>query len=331
MFGFGTKDRPAPDDTPGYRTALIDVAHRDVPLPLHLWYPTDALGPTEVIGQNLLFYGAHVQPDATPKSSAMPVVVLIHGSGGNGPRMGWIATALANAGYLVVAANHPGVTSQDSWPSETVKIWERPKDVTAFLDWLASDGSDLSVDMDRIGILGFSIGGHSALALAGLEVRKESFLSYCASFDDAVDCDWMERGGFDLTTIDAVRYDAVHSDPRVRAVEAIDPALPRAVHAPSLATVSVPVQLINLGDKDALGSAVRVTGWDEKMPDARYHNVSTSWHFSFLAECSLTGRVVIGLLSRKTEEICTDVPGRDRQDVHRELHRVIAGFLASVL
>ena len=332
LLMLGTKERPAPSVTPGFHTVEIEVPHRDVPLPLSVWYPTEARGEAELIGQNLLFYGFYGQRDATPIDKALPVVVLIHGSGGNGPRLGWLAVALAEAGYIVVAANHPGVTSQDSWPAETVKIWERPQDVSVMLNWLADAAPmGLQPDMDRLGVLGFSLGGHTALALAGIEVSKDAFLNYCATYDDAVDCQWLLRGGLDLMTIDASRYEASHADPRPAAFVAVDPALPRAVKDDSFARVVRPVQLINLVDPAGLSSAVRVDDWTDRLGEARYHAVPTSWHFSFLAECSMTGRLVIGLLSPKTEEICTDPPGRSRADVHQELLSVILPFFAETL
>ena len=332
MMVLDTSERPVPPVTPGFHATTFDVPHRDVPVPVSIWYPTKAQGEAELIGQNLLFYGFHAQRDAAPATGALPLVVLVHGSGGNGPRLGWLATALADAGYMVVAANHPGVTSQDSWPEDTVKVWERPQDVSVMLNWLDdARPMGLTPDMDRVGVLGFSIGGHTALALAGIEVSKDAFMSYCASYDDAVDCQWMLRNGLDLTTIDASRYEASHLDPRPKAFIAVDPALPRAVKDESFEKITRPVQLINLGEVEELSSAVRVDDWPDRIAGARYHAVPQSWHFSFLAECSTTGRWVIGLAARKTEEICTDPKGRSRADVHDELRRVILGFLSDTL
>ncbi len=328
LLSLGPSERAAAPDAPGYHVASVPVPHRDTDLSVHLWYPTEAVSAPELIGQNLLFYGFHARPDAPMIAGARPVIVLVHGSGGNAYRLGWLATELARKGYLVLAANHPGTMSQDSRPEDTVRIWERPQDVAAVLDWLAeSPPQGIVPDMGDVSVLGFSIGGHTALALAGVEVTKAAFIEYCASFDDAVDCQWMERGGLDLTTIDETRYNASHADPRPERFIAVDPALPRATRAESLTQIDRPVLLVNLGDPGTLSSAVRVDDWEGMSAAFTYHAVPQSWHFSFLAECSTAGRVVIGLLSRKSEEICTDPFDRTRGDVHVELTETILGFL----
>ena len=53
------------------------------------------------------------------------------------------------------------------------------------------------------------------------------------------------------------------------------------------------------------------------MPNARYKTIPQSWHFSFLPECSLLGKIVIGLGGE--ENICSDWKLRDRSDVHQAL------------
>lgn len=85
-----------------------------------------------------------------------------------------------------------------------------------------------------------------------------AFIDYCASYDDAVDCQWMERGGLDLSTIDAARCDASHADPRPARIIAVGPALSRAVEESSFARIVRPVFLIHLGDRGTIGSAVAV-------------------------------------------------------------------------
>ena len=72
-------------------------------------------------------------------------------------------------GYVVLATNHPGTTSRDSLPERTVMIWERAKDLTEILNWAENPRIEgLSLDTANISVAGFSLGGHSALAISGL-------------------------------------------------------------------------------------------------------------------------------------------------------------------
>lgn len=106
LFMAQTHERGPGKYSPGYQTTTLQVPHRDVFLNLFIWYPTDDDRPTELIGQNALFYGHHVRPNAQSKSGTHPVVVFSHGSGGNALQVGWLAKALAEKGYVVLSGHN---------------------------------------------------------------------------------------------------------------------------------------------------------------------------------------------------------------------------------
>lgn len=83
-----TEDRPFPATAPGYRVLTRAVAHRDVPLIVHAWYPTDETGRMDWLGRNAPFYGAAVHSHAAPAPGPHPVALLSHGSGGNAAALG---------------------------------------------------------------------------------------------------------------------------------------------------------------------------------------------------------------------------------------------------
>ena len=312
--------------SPGYQTTTLQVPHRDMFLNLFIWYPTDDDRPTELIGQNALFYGRHVRPNARPKSGTHPVVVFSHGSGGNALQVGWLAEALAEKGYVVLATNHPGTTSRDSLPERTVMIWERAKDLSEILNWAENPRIEgLSLDTANISVAGFSLGGHSALAISGLQVSKGKFIEYCDRNPEIWDCGWLSRGGVDFSEINADLYDARYLDSRVSATIAIDPALAPAAIIESALGISHPVMVINFEPNEGIPEALDAAQITEVMPNARYKAIPQSWHFSFLPECSLLGKIVIGLGGE--ENICSDWKLRDRSDVHQALINQIVPFL----
>ena len=319
---------------PGYMSTDLQVAHRDVPVPLHIWYPTQSEATPSMQTASGFFYGMNVRKDATPASGTHPVVVLSHGSGGNAVILNWLAARLADQGRIVVVPNHPGTTSRDSHQDRSVQIWERPADFRAALDWLdATQPAGMRADMGDVTAMGFSLGGFTAMALGGARADKQAFLDYCAASalierDQADDCDWLQRDGFDLTTIDGARYGGDFSDPRISRVVAIDPALPAAMTEQSLREMDLPALMINLGAEGHVPPAVDVTRPARLMPDATVHNVKGAVHLSFLAECKWTARIAVVLLGE--DPICTDGGDRPRAALHAEMLEQITAFLGPV-
>ena len=321
-----TEDRAFPATAPGHRVLTLPVAHRDVPLDVHAFYPTDVAGPMDWLGRNALFYGAAIRPDAAPAPGPHPVALLSHGSGGNAAALGWFAAALAREGWLVLAPNHPGTTSGDSVPERTPNLWERTADLSAVLD--AAPGWNLGADVTRVAATGFSLGGAAALALTGARLSKPAFLAYCADHADELDCGWMLQAGVDLGAIDAARYEADLSDPRVTATIAVDPALGRAMVPASLAAIDVPVLILALGTPEAQPAGLRADDVAAAIPGGAYAALPGTHHFAFTAECAPLGRVVIGLSGE--ENICDDAGLRPRAEVHDDVLARVLPFLAAV-
>lgn len=307
---------------PGYMTTSLDVDHRDQSLAVHIWYPaTD--GTSTKLGKNAVFKGAHVLKDATPQGGAHPLVILSHGSGGNAANLSWIAGALAEQGMIVLAANHSGTTSGDSHPIHTVRIWERPADQAALIDFASNLPRGLTADMRSITSMGFSLGGYTALAHAGAQVRKADFIAYCDANPHRPDCGWFARGGVDLNIIDAPRFEQSNMDPRVTAVVAIDPALAQAYKSESLADMTQPTLLINLGENAPLPVDAKEIA--PHMPNATFTEIKGATHFSFLGECTRTGWMLLKMADE--DPICTETSERSRADIHAELKDVILDFL----
>ena len=79
-----------------------------------IWYPADAAAEEQprVLGPpgNPLFESGHPAADAALASTPaqFPLIVLSHGIGGTAGSLAWLGTALARAGYVAAAVNHPG-------------------------------------------------------------------------------------------------------------------------------------------------------------------------------------------------------------------------------
>lgn len=116
-----------------------------------------------------------------------------------------------------------------------------------------------------------------------------------------------------------------YQDARIRATVAIDPALTPAATSKSAATISHPMMIINLEPNGGIVEALDASEIAQAMADARYETLPQSWHFSFLPECSVLGKLIIG--ASEEENICSDWKLKNRQIVHQTLIDLIVPFL----
>ena len=319
-----------PEDAPGYLNLSVAAPHRGAEIRAHYWYP--AAGDTSValVGQNALFYGFAARSGALGDGRTHPVVLLSHGSGGNAVRLGWLAARLAAAGFIVAAPDHPGTTSGDSLPAQTVEPWNRTADLTLLLDvLLKSPPAGIRPDPERVAVVGFSLGGGTAMLSSGARLSRARFIDYCNQNADADDCRWLLAGGVDFLAIDQTSYEADLSDPRIRAAGAVDPALSQAMTPESLGVLTMPVMVINLGADGAIPEAMLAAKMAAHLPSASYQTVPGVAHFSFLARCSLFGAFVIGLAG--DDNICSDRGLGDRAKVQDEAGGMITAFLTKAL
>lgn len=92
-----------------------------------------------------------------------PLVTLSHGTGGSAEIMSWLARDLASRGYIVAGVNHPGNNAVEPYTAEGFMLWwERARDVSAVIDLVLADPPiGPHIDANRIGAMGFSLGGYT--------------------------------------------------------------------------------------------------------------------------------------------------------------------------
>jgi len=152
----------------GFRDLTIPAPHHGRDLVAGVWYPTNATGTPEMIGENPVFTGHPAQRDAPLAAQTAPVIVLSHGLGGHFLSLAWLGAGLAKSGAIVVGVNHPHSSARDFDMQKGLAHWTRAQDVSATLDWLTTaPGWTGAIDPARISALGFSYGGWTALSLGG--------------------------------------------------------------------------------------------------------------------------------------------------------------------
>jgi predicted dienelactone hydrolase len=318
------------DPLPGFDRLTVDAPHRPRPLQAAIWYPAGSTTYTAAVGANPLFTGTMVQLGTAVAPGPHPLVVLVHGSGGNIENLGWLAEGLVAQGAIVVGVNHPGATSGDSSPRQLPYILHRTLDVAALLATLRADPTfGPALDPGQISLLGFSLGGATALAAGGARFDAAAFAAYCDRYGkDASECNFMAMGGADPHALPP-EFSADMTVPGLARIIAIDPALSHALVETSLATLP-PTHLIKLGDGADLVPPARDIGpmgsnLAARIPGASFTNITPGWHFSFLGLCNPGAEAM--LKAEGEDPICSDPKGSDRATVHRQ---VIADVAAAI-
>ena len=151
--------------TAGCRAVEVHDFAQSAVIPVRFLYPTRAPARTEPFGPFTL----SVALDATAEGRELQLVVISHGSGGTPWTHRDLAAHLARAGFVVALIQHPGDSRGDAGlAGKVVNLVNRPRHVRLVIDDAFADES-LGPHLGRTGVtvIGHSMGGYTALAIAG--------------------------------------------------------------------------------------------------------------------------------------------------------------------
>lgn len=157
----------------GIHRIAVEVAGTEVPV--RIFYPTREKAIETQFGPWRLLAASN----ALLTQGEFPLVVVSHGLGGNDWNHHLLASSLVKAGFVVAAVRHPDDFLRVSQAEITVL---RPNELVAAINAVLNNtrfGS--SIDAERIGAFGFSLGGFTALAAAGGRVDITKIPLHCAN------------------------------------------------------------------------------------------------------------------------------------------------------
>jgi predicted dienelactone hydrolase len=309
-----------------------------------IWYPAaasaqevrQAIGPANAP----LFDAGMAAPNAEfapAGKSGWPMVLLSHGSGGSALQMAWLGTALAHAGFIAVAVDHPGNNANAPMTPEGLALWwERATDISQTLDMMLADSEfGKKIDPSRVGAAGYSLGGYTVMELAGAQTDVREFFDLCRKKPDTTVCITPESRG--LGSIEDVlkaarktsgeslaRSGELYSDDRIGAVFAIAPALGFTLTDESLGSIRLPVELV-VGDADRTAPPYENAEWIQaNIRGAKLTELPHVSHYTFLNVCTADGRKAL-------ERYCTDEKGIEREAVHEKVAGMAVIFFRKAL
>ena len=292
--------------------ALRDAEHRDQ-LRVTVWYPAakDAVEQPLVVG---------LDPPAKPfwnvgsvafnapfaDGGPRPILLLAPGGSASARMVGWFGIAMARAGYVVIAVDHPGDNGMDVKTTAAMLLpWDRAEDLRSALAAAENDpviGPHL--DKARVGAAGLSFGGYTALVAAGARSFDfDRFTAFCTENPDDGTCHQRARSPVPMTDADKrkalaspevaaerARAGESHALPEVQAAFVMAPGPIQLLDPASLAAMRKPVSII-LGDDDIdVPPATNGLIAAKAIPGATLLRLPGVGHTDFLPDCTDAGR-----------------------------------------
>ncbi len=278
-------------------------------------YPTDAPVKSVTIGR----VSTTAAEDAAPAPGRFPLLIFSHGMGSLPELYLWLFEGLAARGFIVAGVAHPRDNYNDTSGSfGDAELVERTRHVTALIDGVESDELlSSSIDTSKIGIVGHSAGGYTALLSVGGRPDFAQFTGGRCGPSPSQPPDW-PRFTHDPTAVPV-------ADPRIRAAAALAPGFGCLFDQNSVSAIRVPVRFYQADDDDVLQPGFNAMAFAALFtPPAGVVHFANAGHFVFLNTCPL----IMSLFAR---DICRDPSGTDRDAVHRQLIDDLAQFFTRAL
>ena len=278
----------------GFKTRDVIDDAKGLSFPVFLTYPTDVPSSMTRMGT----YSIDASSEPAIKKGVYPLVIISHGGGGN--YMGYLTLSqyLAQHGYIVASVEHYRNNRSNNTLSHTTENLEnRPRHVGLTIDAIANDPFfKASVLQDCVAVIGHSLGGYTALAVAGGKPVNQ------------------ERE--DIAVIP-------HS--WVKAIILLAPATLFFSLKGALDKVNIPLYLIT-AEKDDITPQYHAEVILSNLPNKEnvlFEEIKNAGHFSFLSPFPRVLRNAKIIPSQDPE-------GFDREAFHHDLNKKIEGFLSGV-
>ncbi|MEH2015461.1 alpha/beta hydrolase [Nostoc sp.] len=196
--------------------------------------------------------------------NAAPIIVISHGLGLDSSNFQYLATHLASYGFAVAVPNHPGSDAKQLHSllngrvndvAEPSEFKDRPLDVTYILNQLEKGNQSDSrfkgrLNLQQVGVFGQSLGGYTALALAGAKINFEQLKKDCqpAALQNTWNMSLLLQCRALELNISKSAKDYNLRDERVKAAIAVNPITSSIFGKAGLSQIKTPVMIVSSSD-----------------------------------------------------------------------------------
>ncbi|WNZ46561.1 alpha/beta hydrolase [Leptolyngbya boryana CZ1] len=259
-----------------------------------------------------------------------PLIVIAPGFEANRKFLTYLARHLASHGFTVAAIEHPFVTRGGALPALNpdrlvpgTEFIDRPKDVSFLLDRFAElnqQPGELQgkLNTQKVSMIGHSLGGYEALALAGAELRIDELRDFCreSGLLERVPADWLQCAAAELP-----QNRISIRDPRIVQAIALNPAIGQIFGKEGLKSVATPTMILTSTDDRLAPAFTQQLQPFLQLPTPKYLLTAIgTTHLSVSDPGNFSGAVAQGTLVKERR-------GKEVEPLRRLLQGVTLAFV----
>ncbi len=307
----------------GYQESPFSDNSNEMYRRMLVWYPVEAL----TVGSKSSsawdqFLVAENAPPAKSKTKR-PIVVLSHGYTGNPHQLSWLIKGLVNHGFIVLAIQHLDLINGDPHMNH----WKRAKDINQIITHFQRHLLSQSADLNKIGVAGFSLGGTTAIWIAGGRATRLQNIIPTAEFASPEDYQMADEA---LRNFDKKMMAKDWRDKRVKAAFIMAPGWAWLFDENNLRAIVIPTYIVAAEEDKVLVTRNNAGYFARSIPRSIYQEIKGhADHYIFISLLNEEQRKKADPDEKLTFLFESDV-SIDRLWIQQQLVREAVNFFNSV-